>query len=76
MSSINPKMIVPGLSEEEPQSFRGNVLDRVKYERMRAEYYQLRGWDAATGLQTASGLADLDMSDVAEELLGHDLLAT
>jgi aldehyde:ferredoxin oxidoreductase len=74
MSSINPKMIVPGLTEEEPLSFRGNVLDRGKYETMRDEYYELRGWDAGTGLQTAANLNALDMADVAEELKNRDLL--
>ncbi len=70
MSGLNPKMIVPGLTEEEPLSFKGNVLDRKKYEDMRDEYYQLRGWDVETGLQTADALNALDMSDVAEELKG------
>ncbi|MFO7965673.1 MAG: aldehyde ferredoxin oxidoreductase N-terminal domain-containing protein [Desulfobacterales bacterium] len=74
MSSINPRMIVPGPGDE-PVSFRGNVLDKSKYEDMRREYYALRGWDTATALQTASILNSLDMEDVAEVLAKDGLLA-
>ncbi len=67
MSGINPKMIVPGPTEE-PVSFRGNVLDRKKYEAMRDEYYDLRGWDRKTGLQKEETLNRLGMSDLAGDL--------
>ena len=66
-SAINPKMIVPGPGEE-PASFRGNVLDRQKYEDMRKEYYILRGWDHVTGLQKRKTLLELNMSDLADDL--------
>ncbi len=66
-SGINPKMIVPGPGEE-PVSFRGNLLDRQKYEKMRQEYYMLRGWDPATGLQQKKTLLDLGMADLAADL--------
>ncbi|MEE8399705.1 MAG: aldehyde ferredoxin oxidoreductase C-terminal domain-containing protein, partial [Desulfobacterales bacterium] len=73
-SGLNPKMVVPGATEEEHLSFRGNVLDRKKYEDMRDEYYRLRGWDGATGFQTAQSLEALDMDDVIEELKERELL--
>jgi len=73
-SSLNPKMIVPGLTEDAPFSFRGNLLDRGKYETMRDEYYALRGWDPETGLQTGAALGALDMSDVASQLMKINLL--
>lgn len=73
-SGLNPKMIVPGTTEEEPLSFRDNVLDRKKYEDMRDEYYQLRGWDTSTGLQTAQALEALDMGDIVGELKERELL--
>ena len=73
-SGLNPKMIVPGLTEEEPLSFKGNALDRGKYEAMRDEYYELRGWDIKTGLQTAGALEVLNMSDIAEKLKETNLL--
>ncbi|MFC1896367.1 aldehyde ferredoxin oxidoreductase C-terminal domain-containing protein, partial [Thermodesulfobacteriota bacterium] len=67
MSAINPRMIVPGPTEE-PVSFRGNVLDRQKYEDMRDEFYWLRGWDTVTGLQKGETLRRLGLSDVADDL--------
>ena len=74
MSSINPRMIVPGETEE-PVSFKGNVVDRKKYEGMRDEFYELRGWDTGTGLQKTEKLESLGMSDVAEELKKKGLVA-
>jgi aldehyde:ferredoxin oxidoreductase len=64
---LNPRLIVPGPTEE-PVSIRGNVLDRQKFEEMRREYYTLRGWGPATGLQKKETLVRLGMGDVAEEL--------
>ena len=64
---LNPNLIVPGPTEE-PVSIRGNVLDRKKFEEMREEFYLLRGWDPATGLQRRETLARIRMADVAEEL--------
>jgi aldehyde:ferredoxin oxidoreductase len=72
-SAINPRMIVPGPTEE-PVSFKGNILDREKYEKMRNEFYELRGWDPETGLQKAETLERLDMSDLAGDLKGLGLL--
>ncbi len=71
---LNPRLIVPGPTEE-PVSIRGNVLDRAKFERMREEYYGLRGWAAETGLQKSETLARLGMTDVAEELAEAGLVA-
>jgi len=67
MSIINPRMIVPGPTDE-PVSFKGNILDRKKYETMRDEYYELRGWDTETGLQKAKTLDGLNLSDLASDL--------
>jgi len=64
---LNPQLIVPGPTEE-PVSIRGNVLDRRKFETMREEFYTLRGWDPATGLQKVQTLENLGMGDVAEKL--------
>ena len=73
MSSVNPRMIVPGPTEE-PVSFMGNVLDRKKYEEMREEFYQLRGWDTETGLQEPETLSRLGMEDVATDLKELELV--
>jgi len=46
----------------------GALLDREKFEEMKREFYQLRGWDAASGLQTKAKLEELELGDIAEEL--------
>jgi aldehyde:ferredoxin oxidoreductase len=70
---LNPNLIVPGPTEE-PLSIKGNVLDRKKFEEMREEFYNLRGWDPETGLQKKETLERLAMADVAEELAGSGLV--
>ncbi|MBW2410797.1 MAG: hypothetical protein JRF72_13440, partial [Deltaproteobacteria bacterium] len=70
---LNPRLIVPG-STEEPVSVKGNVLDRGEFVAMRKEFYELRGWDADSGLQKAELLEQLDMSDVATELQKEALI--
>jgi aldehyde:ferredoxin oxidoreductase len=64
-SSVNPRMVLPGPTEE-PVSFRGNVLDRQKYEAMRDEFYELRGWDPETGLQKAETLERLGLRELIQ----------
>ena len=49
-------------------SRKGAVVDREEFEKMKDEYYQLRQWDVATGLQTRAKLEELGLSDVAQEL--------
>jgi aldehyde:ferredoxin oxidoreductase len=46
----------------------GAVVDRSAFERLKDEYYTLRGWDVATGLQKAEGLRVLGLGDVADDL--------
>ena len=53
---------------DESQSIKGNVLDRDKFERMRAEYYRIRGWDPDTGLQKTETLEKLKMGDIVSAL--------
>jgi aldehyde:ferredoxin oxidoreductase len=66
--------VVPG-SEGEPISRKGAVVDREEFERMKDEYYQLRQWDVATGLQTRAGLEKLGLEDVAQDLEQRGLIA-
>jgi len=61
---LNRKLIVPGPSGE-PVSRRGAVLPREAFERLKHEYYGLRGWDPATGLQRRETLARLGIEDLA-----------
>ena len=70
---LNPDLIVPGPGEE-PVSVKGAILEKDKYEEMRAEFYALRGWDPETGLQRTKTLEDLDLGDVAQELKNINLV--
>jgi aldehyde:ferredoxin oxidoreductase len=64
---MNPDVMVPG-SGEEVISRKGQTLDRKVFEEMRTEFYELRGWDAESGLQKAETLERLDMSDLVQDL--------
>ncbi len=56
-------------------SRKGEVVDRQKFERMKSEYYQLRRWDAKTGLQTRPTLEELGLNEIAQDLEKRGLLA-
>ena len=64
---FNEKCQVPG-KDGEPISRKGMVLEREKFEEMRDEYYQLRGWDASSGRQTKAKLEELELEDIARDL--------
>ncbi len=70
---FNPDCLVPGKTGQ-AVSRKGAVVDRDKFEEMKSEYYQLRGWDVASGLQTMTKLKELDMADVASDLQKRGLL--
>ncbi len=70
----DPQLILPG-KDGEVVSLKGRVVDRQAFEAMKDEYYQLRQWDVATGLQTAASLERLGLGDVADDLRGRGLLA-
>lgn len=44
---------------------KGEKIDRVKFNQMLDRFYELQGWDGATGLQTRQGLVMLDLEDIA-----------
>ncbi len=50
--------------------YKGEVIDPVKFEAMLDEYYELRGWDKATGIPTRAKLEKVGLNDVADELAG------
>jgi aldehyde:ferredoxin oxidoreductase len=64
---------VPGAGGS-PASRKNTVIERSEFDLMKDEYYQLRGWDEASGLQTRAGLEALDLGDVADELAKKELL--
>jgi aldehyde:ferredoxin oxidoreductase len=65
--------ILPRKFFEKPLSrgkYKGAVLDREKFEQMKDEYYERRGWDKETGIPTRQKLVELGLEDVADEVLG------
>lgn len=47
---------------------KGRKLDKQKFEKMKDEYYALRGWDVKTGIPTREKLEEFGLKDVADEL--------
>ncbi len=70
---FNPECLVPG-KDGQPVSRKGNRLDREDFEKLKDEYYTLRGWDVAGGLPTEDKLRELGLEDVAEDLKTRNLL--
>jgi len=58
---------VPG-KEGAVISRSGAVMHIDGFERMKDEYYQLRGWDVASGLQTSKKLNELGLKDITVDL--------
>ncbi len=71
---MDPEGLVPD-AKGRPVSRVGAVVGRQEFEKMKDEYYALRGWDAATGLQTRPCLEGLGLADVAGDLEQRGLLA-
>jgi aldehyde:ferredoxin oxidoreductase len=71
---MSPECLVPG-KDGKPISQKGAVVDREQFAKMLSEYYELRGWDKSSGLQTKQKLAELDLTDIAEGLAQKGLVA-
>jgi aldehyde:ferredoxin oxidoreductase len=69
----NPQCIMPG-KDGEIISKEGAVVDRDGFERMKDDYYALRGWDVETGFPTRAKLSELHLDDVAADLETQGLL--
>ena len=63
----NPECIAPGKGREQI-SRKGAILGKNVFEKLKDEYYTLRGWDQETGFQTYAKLKELDMEDIAATL--------
>ena len=50
--------------------YEGAVLDREKFEQMKDEYYEGRGWDKATGIPTREKLVELGLGGCGGRGLG------
>jgi aldehyde:ferredoxin oxidoreductase len=44
------------------------VITEEMLEKMKDEYYAVRGWDKATGIPTPERLLSLDLPDIAEDM--------
>ena len=64
---FDPKCLVPG-PKGKPISRQGEVVDRDKFEKMKSEYYGLRGWDVESGVPTREKLGELSLLDIANAL--------
>ncbi len=69
----DPDMLAPGPNGEIVSQL-GRRAHRQDFERIRADYYERRGWDVPTGLQSVGLLRDLDLADVAEDLQKRGLV--
>lgn len=49
-------------------SRKAAVVDKNEFEKMKMEFYSLRGWDEKSGMPLKSGMNDLGLGDVAEIL--------
>lgn len=64
---FNPDLEFPG-SDDEIITRKGKTMDRNDFERMKDEYYSLRGWDVTTGLQKKEQLKNLGLTFVCNEM--------
>jgi len=71
---VFPECLAPD-KEGKAVSRKGAVVDRQGFESIKDEYYQLRRWDVATGLQTRAILEELELREVAQDLERRGLTA-
>jgi aldehyde:ferredoxin oxidoreductase len=64
---FNPDCMVPGKAGE-PVSRKGFVVEREKFENLKSDYYELRGWDVPSGLLTSTKLQELELTDLVDDL--------
>jgi len=69
----NTDCIVPG-KDGELFSRKDIVLDRSDFEKLKSDFYRLRGWDVSSGLQKKAKLEELGLGYVATTLDGEGLL--
>ncbi|MFC1863718.1 aldehyde ferredoxin oxidoreductase C-terminal domain-containing protein, partial [Thermodesulfobacteriota bacterium] len=70
---FTPGCLVPD-KDGEAISRMGTVVEREEFEKLKSEYYVLRGWDEESGFQKKERLEDLDLGDIATELEEEGLL--
>jgi len=70
---FNPDCLVPDKNGK-PVSRKGKVVEIDKFEKMMSEYYQLRGWDARSGLPTRAKFQELELADIYSDLKKRKLV--
>jgi aldehyde:ferredoxin oxidoreductase len=65
--------VVPG-PDGKLASRQGETIKREAFETLKNDYYELRGWDITSGLQTRTKLQELGLEDIAKGLEGLGLL--
>lgn len=79
-SRRDDESIIPYMEQEEnlanPFLGKKQSLDREKFLKLMDEYYELRGWDRATGWPTPSKLEELGLTDVARWLRRRSEMAS
>lgn len=70
---FNPDLELPGAGDE-IITRKGKTVDRKEFERMKDEYYLLRGWDVASGMQTKGKLQKLGLDFLLGEMEERGLL--
>ena len=65
--------LVPGKNGE-PVSRQGTRIERKDFEKLKSEYYELRGWNKENGLPTEKKLKELELGDIAGDLKERGLL--
>ncbi len=70
---LKPDCIFPGRNGK-VISRKGAIFEKDKFRDMLEEFYDLRGWNRKTGLQTRARLEELGLADVADDLAERGLL--
>jgi aldehyde:ferredoxin oxidoreductase len=60
---LSEECLVPG-DKGQVVSRKGNVIDKNEFEKMKSEYYALRGWEVETGYPTPAKLQELELGDI------------
>jgi len=61
-----PKRFLTEAIPEGPS--KGMIMSSEMLEKMKDEYYGIRGWDTATGIPSPDRLLRLDLPDIAEDM--------
>jgi aldehyde:ferredoxin oxidoreductase len=62
------------LNSSAGETLESNLLDPAKFEDMKSQYYEARGWGPATGIPTEDTLIELGLEDLAKDLVTRGVL--